>query len=185
MFYIENVFQCQWWYHLSQLITNINTPCTSNENTNSCFSDEYSHVLLTFTEQRVNRRASAPHSAIPFGNSFLWPSTVSASSDLDSCPASQLLCARRFRSWTERYKPLNNSDVDSIMGLAHMTRSLASHRRGLALIRGPSVWDLWWTKCTGAGFFSQVIQVSPVGIILSVLDIHSFIHWSLTSSLYA
>lgn len=101
---------------LVQLIMNIKTPCISNENTNSCFSDEYLHILLTFTEQRVNRRASAPHSAIPFGNSFLWPSTVSASSDLDSCPASQLLCARWFRSWTERYKPLNNSDVYSIMG---------------------------------------------------------------------
>jgi hypothetical protein len=73
------------------------------------------------------------------------------------------LCARQFRSWTERSEPLNNSEVYSIHGGFVVPQSSASHRRGLGVIQGLPVWDLRWRQCTGTGFFSTWFRL-PMSI---------------------
>jgi len=41
---------------------------------------------------------------------------------------------------------------------------IASHLRGLGLIPGQSIWDLWWTKCDWDRFNTEYFCFIPLAV---------------------
>ena len=61
----------------------------------------------------------------------------------------------------------------------------ASHHGRLGSVSAPSMWGFWKLKWHKGQLFLQVLQFSPIFIILPMLHFHSFIHSSNTNPIQA